>query len=185
MKILWENMRGGTKTLVIMAVLFVLAIAYGNLTGAAYRYDSTGTALGERLLSHTERGLTEIEIIAPRVDKNGVLVFNQNDPIIFDVLPGKNGVHTGATIRNAVGDLKIWGSYCSRGASADFCSNSYQCVDEEPKICERTGPKCYGDKRVTAYLPNPRTGQFVASVCDAADECNDCVEVRSVVFRIE
>lgn len=169
---LLDSMRGGLKTFTVLAVVFVAAILYGELTGGAFRTDSSGVLLGQRLNNHKEREFTSVEILGERVNDEGLPIVEKGHSFRFIIKPGVNGVHTGYQVENAISGLRFEGGHCHPGTTGSFCSDSYQCVDEDPKRCSITGPKCYGDKIIEVRIPeSQKAGNYFVSVCDAIDEC--------------
>jgi len=161
-------MRGAPKVILIMAILFFVSILFGELTGGAFRTTSTGEILGERP-ERSDLEFTRIEILGEEIGEEGLPIFKRGDIISFIIEPGKNGVHTGFQIENAISGLRFEGGHCHPGTTGDFCSNSYPCVGGD---CGTVGSKCFGQKLVSERIPEYlKSGEYVVSVCDGSDEC--------------
>ena len=179
-------MRGALNAALIMIVLFVVSVLFGQLSGGATtRLKSSGELIGQHLSYHSERESVSVEILGGKLDNNGYPVFKKGQLMEFIVKPGKSGVHTGFQIENAVSGLRIDGNHCRRGGDGDFCSTTYQCIDEDSNRCSIAGSKCWGDKLAGVRLPeDQKSGKYVVTVCEANDYC--CKnEVRSKPFVIE
>ena len=177
-------MRGAYQVVLVLVILLAVSLIYGGLTGYAAKgrgpYATPYGAHAAYSPRHTERDMTSIEIVGNKINKDGLPVVQRGSKLTFIVKPGKNGVGTGAEIKNAVSGLRIWGNQCLRGGKSDFCSNGYTCVDKDPKKCKNDGSICFGDKLVEVQLPLERKpGKYMVEECDANDECNKCTEVRA------
>ncbi|MEK6952964.1 MAG: hypothetical protein AABX29_08175 [Nanoarchaeota archaeon] len=104
--------------------------------------------------------------------------------ITVDIYPAKNGVFTGLAVYSASGARK-YGGLCDNQASADFCSNTYQCIDNDQARCT-PGPKCYGAKRINIRTSqNWSPGIYTVKVCNGLKECNKCKNPSTASFIVE
>lgn len=160
-------------TLVLIFILsFVLFLSVTDtITG--------GITSGRRwsTLANSNLESTKIEINPRIVNAGGI--------ITADIYPSKNGVFTGLAIYNSGGARK-YGGNCDNQASADFCSETYQCIDKVAERC-KTGPKCYGAKRVKIRTSeNWSPGVYTVKVCDAkAGRCSNCLYPSTASFIVE
>jgi len=104
--------------------------------------------------------------------------------INVDIYPAKEGVFTGLAVYSASGARK-YGGLCDNQASADFCSNTYQCIDKDQARCT-PGPKCYGAKKVNIRTSqNWSPGIYTVKVCNGPKECQKCKNPSTASFIVE
>lgn len=158
--------RGLPQAVLVLLILFFAAMIYGSLTGQAF----TNWSSGQLLNAHKEREFSSIDILSNEFSVTGLPIAKKGEILKFIVRAGRNGVHTGFQVENAISGLRFEGKHCHPGSSGDFCSNSYICVDD-PKRCI-DGAECFGDKLVEVRIPETQNpGNYVVSVCDGSDEC--------------
>ena len=148
-------------TVLVVVLSLVLINGLSDFITGSYTYNpEIGT-------STPKSGLEKAEIeISPRVVKAGEI-------ITVDVYPGNEGVFTGLAVYSSGGKRK-YGGLCENQGTADFCSKTYECIDDLPERCN-TGTKCFGAKKVKIRTSqNWASGKYVVKVCEAIDECWKC-----------
>lgn len=147
-------------------------------------FSVTETLTGNIVLSQigsTAKHRSDLEktklVVSPKI-------INAGGMINVEIYPSKTGVFTGLAVYSEGGARK-YGGLCDNQASADFCSNTYQCIDKDQARCT-PGPKCYGAKKMSIRTSqNWKSGIYTVKVCNGPSDCQKCKNPSTVSFIVE